>query len=119
MIIRVFMSKLLSATLTATLLFGAAPAAFAQQDAAQIERGRVAYDENGCYRCHGYAGQGSPGTGPALAGLHLPYEAIDAYIRAPKGEMPPYSKKILSAADLMDITAFVATLTTPSDARQR
>jgi ubiquinol-cytochrome c reductase cytochrome c subunit len=93
------------------------PAMSQPADPARVERGRAAIVSKGCYECHGYVGQGSIISGPALAGLQIPFEGLDAFVRAPSGQMPPYSKKILSEADLRDIQAFIASLPSPAKGR--
>ncbi len=61
----------------------------------------------GCAQCHGREAQGSPTTGPRLGPNGLPYAAFASYVRAPRLQMPPYTEKILSDADLADLYAFV------------
>jgi ubiquinol-cytochrome c reductase cytochrome c subunit len=80
----------------------------------QAQHGHDLFMKNGCYLCHGTVGQG--GVGPAIAMDLLPYVALSAYVRAPSGEMPPFSQKILKDADLRDIYAYLAALPTPKSA---
>ena len=61
----------------------------------------------GCAQCHGREAQGSPTTGPRLGPNGLPYQAFARYVRAPRLQMPPYTEKVLSDADLADLYAFV------------
>jgi ubiquinol-cytochrome c reductase cytochrome c subunit len=72
-----------------------------------IQTGRALFMQKGCYECHGILGQGSATTGPALAPHPLPSVAIQAYVRAPAGEMPPYSEKILSNDEIARIHAYL------------
>jgi ubiquinol-cytochrome c reductase cytochrome c subunit len=92
-------------TLFASLLLPVA--ALAQN----VENGKRLYIRDGCYECHGYAGQG--GAGVRLAPKVLPIAALIAYVRHPSGAMPPYTAKVASDADLADIRAFLASLPTP------
>jgi ubiquinol-cytochrome c reductase cytochrome c subunit len=39
--------------------------------------------------------------------------AIAGYIRDPSGEMPPYTSKVVSDADVRDIVAYLATIPDP------
>jgi mono/diheme cytochrome c family protein len=71
-------------------------------------KGRAAFTKVGCYQCHGREAQGSPATGPRLGPNPLPYPAFADWVRRPKGEMPPYTSRVLSDAELADIYAFVA-----------
>jgi ubiquinol-cytochrome c reductase cytochrome c subunit len=75
--------------------------------AGSIERGRLGFVKTGCAQCHGREAQGSPTTGPRLGPNGLPYAAFARYVRAPRLQMPPYTEKILSDADLADLYAFV------------
>jgi mono/diheme cytochrome c family protein len=81
--------------------------------AADAAKGKLAYVKNGCYQCHGFAGQG--GAGPKLAPQPIPYEAFANFVRTSNRQMPPYSEQILSNEDLADIHAYVATLPAPPD----
>ena len=61
----------------------------------------------GCYQCHGREAQGAS-TGPRLGPNPLPLAAFTRAIRTPRNEMPPYSRTLLSDAELADVHAFVA-----------
>ncbi|GAB7536596.1 c-type cytochrome [Burkholderia sp. 3C] len=77
---------------------------------ADVPAGRALFMKNGCYECHGIVGQGSISTGPALAPHPLPLAAMQAYVHAPAGQMPPFSEKILSNADIARIHAYLASI---------
>ncbi len=51
-------------------------------DPAEIERGRTAFEEQGCLRCHGLEGEGSPRSPLDGVGARLTPEAIRAFIVA-------------------------------------
>jgi mono/diheme cytochrome c family protein len=86
--------------------------AAAQEPAAgNVENGKRLYLKDGCYECHGYAGQG--GAGARLAPRVLAAPAFIAYVRHPAGAMPPYTSKVASDAELNDIRAFLATMPAP------
>ena len=103
-------------TLTTALgmLIAIAPA-MAQSNAKsdQVKHGEVLYEANGCYMCHGTVGQG--GVGPAVAVDLIPYAGVAAYVRHPTGDMPPFSEKILSDADLHDIYAYLSAQPEPKN----
>lgn len=80
---------------------------FGVAGAGNIEKGRLGFVKTGCAQCHGREAQGSPTTGPRLGPNGLPYAAFARYVRAPRLQMPPYTEKILSDADLADLYAFV------------
>jgi ubiquinol-cytochrome c reductase cytochrome c subunit len=84
---------------------GSKPAA--QEPAGDVEKGRKLYVSYGCYQCHGYEAQGSTATGPRLGPRPLPYAAFARYLRQPTGQMPPYTAKVVSDADVADIYGFV------------
>ncbi len=75
--------------------------------------GREAYVRTACYQCHGHEGQGGaagPRVGPAPM---MAFPAWVKYTRSPRGEMPPYSTKVLSDREMADIYAFLAALPGP------
>ena len=99
--------------LTATLAFAALGHAAAQSvsETGDAARGRQLFMADGCYECHGTVGQG--GVGLRLAPSPLPAAVIAAYIHNPGGEMPPYTTKVVSNADVSDIHAYLASVPTP------
>ena len=76
-----------------------------------VENGKRLYLKDGCYECHGYAGQG--GAGARLAPRVLSAANLIKYVRHPSGSMPPYTAKVASDADLTDIRAYLATMPEP------
>jgi ubiquinol-cytochrome c reductase cytochrome c subunit len=88
------------------------PAMRAQEsgNAGNAENGKRLFVEEGCYQCHGYAGQGG-GAGPRIA----PRAATAGiqYVRRPTGVMPPYTTKVLPDKELADIRAFLGTIQPP------
>ncbi len=81
----------------------------AQTPAPSADQGKQAYVKNGCWGCHGFVGQGGI-AGPKLAPDPKPIEYIDAFVRHTRGTMPPYSEKILSNKDLVDIHAYLKSI---------
>jgi ubiquinol-cytochrome c reductase cytochrome c subunit len=75
--------------------------------------GKKLYDSYGCYQCHGREAQGSNATGPRLGPRPIAYTAFSRYVRQPTGQMPPYTTKVVSDADLANIYAFVAARPAP------
>jgi mono/diheme cytochrome c family protein len=69
--------------------------------------GKVAFLHYGCYECHGTQGQGNYGAGPAIAPHPMPYANFLTYIRAPRGEMPPFDDRVLPAGDAQNIFAYL------------
>jgi ubiquinol-cytochrome c reductase cytochrome c subunit len=87
------------------LCAGLAAAGSASAQTADVKHGQVLWESNGCYLCHGTVGQG--GFGPAVATDLIPYVALSQYVRHPSGEMPPFSEKVVSDADLQEIYAYL------------
>jgi mono/diheme cytochrome c family protein len=81
------------------------------------KNGKHLYDSYGCYECHGGQAQGSPLSGPSIGPEPMKFTAFVRYIRRPSGQMPPYSDKITSQAELADIYAFLVSLPHPPDAK--
>ena len=79
--------------------------------AGNAENGKKLFNSVGCFQCHGYEAQG--GGGARLAPNPLAYAALAKYVRAPTGQMPPYTTKVLSDQQLADIYAFLKTIPAP------
>jgi ubiquinol-cytochrome c reductase cytochrome c subunit len=79
----------------------------ASAPAANVENGKRLFMKDGCYQCHGREGQGSNMSGPRIAPNPPPLEVILGYVRKPTGEMPPYTAKVISDAELADIHAYL------------
>lgn len=86
----------------------AAPAA----PAGNIETGKKLWVSVGCWQCHGYEGQGGA-AGPRLSARNLPFAGFSAYVRRPTNQMPPYTEKVLPAADLAHIYAYLQSRPAP------
>jgi mono/diheme cytochrome c family protein len=75
---------------------------------ANSQSGQHLYSAFGCYECHGLQGQGSTQTGgPRLGPPQIPFSGFVAYVREPANQMPPYSSKVVSEAQLADIYVFL------------
>lgn len=79
------------------------------------KNGKRIYASYGCYECHGREGQGSMLSGPRIGPHPTQFSAFVRYIRQPKGEMPPYTEKVVSDAELADVYAFLQSLPQPRD----
>jgi ubiquinol-cytochrome c reductase cytochrome c subunit len=89
-----------------TLLLGQDPAS----------KGKTLFLKYGCYECHGTQGQGTT-AGARLAPKPIALAALIAYVRQPKGQMPPYTAKVVSDADLAEIRAYLASIPDPPPAK--
>ena len=75
--------------------------------AGNAQKGQQLFTSYGCYECHGRQAQGSTATGPRLAPRPIAFGAFTKYVRGPSGQMPPYTSRVVSDADLTDIYAFL------------
>jgi ubiquinol-cytochrome c reductase cytochrome c subunit len=82
-----------------------------------IESGKLLFTSSGCYECHGRQAQGSRYSGPRLGPEPISLPLFRDYVRAPKGQMPPYTAKVLTDAELGDIHVFLESLPTPPAAK--
>ena len=82
-----------------------------------VENGKRLFMRDGCYQCHGREGQGSNMSGPRIAPNPPPLEVILGYVRKPTGEMPPYTAKVISDAELADIYAYLQSRPRPEKAK--
>jgi mono/diheme cytochrome c family protein len=102
--------------LAAALILVALPASAQQANpppAGDAARGKQIFNADGCYQCHGYAGQGSRSSGPRLAREELPFDAFKTQLRQPSNEMPPYAESVVSDHDAADMYAFLRSLPPP------
>ena len=94
-----------------------APASPTQPSAAapagDAEKGKALFVKNGCYQCHNYEGHGGA-AGARLAPNPLPFRAFVNYARSPRGDMPPYTSKVMSEQDLADVHAYLRSRPRPA-----
>ena len=88
-------------------------ASSSQAPAGNAASGRKLFATVGCYQCHGYEAQGSTATGPRLGPRPLPFANLSRYVRRPTGQMPPYTAKVLTDAELADIYSFLQSVPGP------
>ena len=93
----------------------ATPAQAAPTPRGDVVSGRKLYTSFGCYQCHGYEGQGSSATGPRLGPRPIAFAAFSRQLRQPSSQMPPYTAKVATDAQLADIYVFLQSLPAPKD----
>jgi len=91
-------------TLTMSVALAAPPA----QDP---ENGKVLWEQNLCKNCHGEAGEGM-WAGP-LAGSEKTAEEWVSQVRSPRNRMPRFSPEKVSDEMIVDMHAYLITLTKP------
>jgi len=96
----------------ACLIIAAPVSAWPQTQPGQGDpaRGRRAFQETGCYACHGTVGQGGAWQGPKLAPDPISYDGFIAQLREPARAMPRYSRDVLSDAEAADIYAYLKSI---------
>jgi mono/diheme cytochrome c family protein len=77
--------------------------------------GKRLFLADGCFECHGRAGQGGRFNypAPALAQIALPVDSFIAFLREAPNDMPSFSADVLSDKDAADIHAFLRSLPGP------
>jgi len=85
---------------------------FAQSPAGDSRKGQALFEKDGCYECHGHQAQGGA-AGARLAPKPVAWAAFSKYVRHPTGQMPPYTQKVLSDAELADVYAFLESIPVP------
>jgi mono/diheme cytochrome c family protein len=81
----------------------------AQTHTGDAANGKRLFLRDGCYECHGYAGQGGA-AGARIATIGLSAQGLIHYVRAPAGQMPAYTDKVISDKELTDIHAYLETM---------
>jgi mono/diheme cytochrome c family protein len=96
-----------------SLFFAFAQAGGTPAASGNADNGKRLFLRNGCYQCHGYAGQGGL-AGPRLAQTRLTVQGFTAFVHnPPPSGMPPYRAKVMSDGDLADVYAYIRTLPEP------
>jgi len=81
-----------------------------------IQNGRRLFERDGCWECHGWAGQGGR-DGARLADTALTTAQLTRYVRKPTGAMPAYIDKVISDQELADIWAYLKSMPAPKPAK--
>src|SRR5579862_10037143 len=82
---------------------------YGQSAAGNAENGKKLFLRDGCYECHGYGGQGGA-AGARIAAIGLNAQGLIRYVRAPGGQMPAYTDKVISDQELTDVWAYLQSL---------
>ncbi|HZE47665.1 MAG TPA: cytochrome c, partial [Xanthobacteraceae bacterium] len=113
--------SLLTASFVALWSAGGLVTSALAQDAppGDAANGKRVYLADGCFTCHGRAGQGGAYNGPApvLAKTAMPFEGFKMQIRNPSNDMPAYSEAVMSDKEIADMFAFVQSLPGRRDAK--
>jgi mono/diheme cytochrome c family protein len=83
-----------------------------QAPGGNAENGKKLFTAYGCYECHGTVGQG--GTGPRIAPATISLSTLLRYVRQPSGQMPPYTAKVATDQELVDILEYLKSIPPPA-----
>jgi mono/diheme cytochrome c family protein len=78
-----------------------------------VANGKKLFVADGCYECHGYAGQGGR-AGARIGPPVLNAAGVIRYVRRPTGQMPAFTEKVISDQQLTDIYAYLKTFPAPT-----
>ena len=84
--------------------------------AANVQNGKRLFERDGCWECHGWAGQGGR-DGARLADTALTTAQLTRYVRKPTGAMPAYIDKVITDQELADIWAYLKSMPPPKAAK--
>jgi mono/diheme cytochrome c family protein len=90
--------------------------AAAQTPTGNADNGKRLFLRDGCWECHGYAGQGGR-DGARIAATALNAQGLIRYVRRPAGAMPAFTEKVATDQQLTDIWAYLKTLPAPKPAK--
>jgi mono/diheme cytochrome c family protein len=111
------------------ILLLAAPAPRAQNAAPQGEKSEMApagnaetgkkiFMKDGCYECHGREGQGAAqASGPRIGPPQRFIRPFIKYVRQPTGQMPPFTREVISDQELADIYAYLQSRPRPASSK--
>ena len=99
------------------LILLAAAALAAPQPDGDAENGKRLFLRDGCFQCHGYAGQGGR-AGARIAAPKFTAQVLILYVRHPAGDMPAYTEKVLPDQELRDIFAYLKSLPAARPSRE-
>jgi mono/diheme cytochrome c family protein len=83
--------------------------AYGQTATGDAANGKKLFLRDGCYECHGYAGEGGA-AGARIAATGLNAQGLIHYVRAPGGAMPAYIDKVITDQELTDVWAYLQTM---------
>ena len=106
-------SILATASVLCAVGFGVSPSFGGAAPAGDVAKGKANFERVGCWQCHGREGQGGR-EGPRIAApVPMAYGALAGFVRTTSGDMPPYTEKVVSNPDLVDIHAYIQSRPAP------
>jgi len=97
---------------TSIYILSGSPALAEEPKSGDPTNGKRIYLADGCFLCHGRAGQGGALNYPvpAIAQLQMPIESFIAFLRDAPNDMPTYDAQVLSDKEAGDILTFLQSL---------
>jgi mono/diheme cytochrome c family protein len=74
-----------------------------------VGNGKRLFLRDGCWECHGFAGQGGR-DGARIGATSLTQQGVIRYVRKPTGSMPAFTDKLITDQELTDIYAYLKSL---------
>ena len=109
------LSILATASVLCAVAFSVAPSFGGAAPAGDPVKGKANFERVGCWQCHGREGQGGR-EGPRIAApVPMAYAALSGFVRTTSGDMPPYTEKVLSNQEMIDIYAYLQSIPAPPD----
>src|ERR1700755_3333908 len=99
-----------------SLLMMLAAAIAVAQPAGNADSGKKLFVRDGCWQCHGYAGQGSR-DGARIGATALTQQGCSRHVRRPTGAMPAFTEKVVTDQELADIYAYLKSMPAPKPAK--
>ena len=104
-----------TAAVLSAVAFAASPGFGAPAPSGDAAKGKANFERVGCWQCHGREGQGGR-EGPRIAApVPFAYPALSSFVRTTSGDMPPYTEKVLSNQELIDIYSYLQSIPAPPD----
>ena len=76
--------------------------------AGNADNGKKIFTKDGCYECHGREGQGAAqASGPRIGPPQRFFRSFATYVRRPTGQMPPFTREVISDQELADVYAYL------------
>jgi mono/diheme cytochrome c family protein len=101
--------RLLRGAVSALLLPFLASAQSQSTPTGNVDNGKRLFLKDGCWECHGYAGQGGR-DGARIGATSLTLQGVIRYVRRPTGSMPAFTDKLISDQEMTDIYAYLKSL---------
>jgi len=74
-----------------------------------VDNGKRLFLRDGCWECHGFAGQGGR-DGARIGATSLTLQGVIRYVRKPTGSMPAFTDKLITDQEMTDIYAYLKSL---------